>query len=117
MFLGPVYMGRYTPIDVLFDTATDWLAIQDERCESCESDQKYVATGNWISSDEVEIDYGSVLVKGYTYSDLVCLQLNACVNDFPYFAIIDQKGLLAPIAGLLGLARGNSYFQLAEGEL
>ena len=30
MWTGPLYMGRFTPIDVVFDTGSDWLVVEDE---------------------------------------------------------------------------------------
>ena len=32
MWTGPVYMGRFTPMDVVFDTGSDWLVIEEDKC-------------------------------------------------------------------------------------
>lgn len=64
-----------------------------------------------------ERHYGDVTLKGYVYSDTVCLQLNSCISDFEYFAIQEQRGLREPIDGMLGLARGLNTFHQGEGSV
>jgi hypothetical protein len=36
MWVGTVYMGGFTPMDVVFDTGSDWLVIEGSMCENCE---------------------------------------------------------------------------------
>ena len=39
MWTGTVYMGsQKTPMDVIFDTASDWLSVEGELCDTCEGD-------------------------------------------------------------------------------
>ena len=35
MWTGTIYMGRFTPLDVVFDTGSDWLVIESTECENC----------------------------------------------------------------------------------
>ena len=32
-------MGRFSPMDVVFDTGSDWLVIESENCDTCEGDK------------------------------------------------------------------------------
>ena len=114
IWTAAVYMGRFTPMNVLFDTGSDWLVIEDVNCENCE-DNKYDAKQGKKKSDELEERaYGTAWFKGYVYSDIVCIQLSACVSDFEYFAVTEQIGLREPIDGILGLTRGLNTFVLDE---
>ena len=47
---------------------------------------------------------------GKTYTDTVCILFSACVENFEFFFIEEQKGLNEPIDGILGLARNYSAF-------
>ena len=35
MWTGTVYMGRFTPMDVVFDTGSDWLVVESQFCDNC----------------------------------------------------------------------------------
>ena len=35
MWTGPVFMGVFTPMDVVYDTGSDWLVVEDDRCQNC----------------------------------------------------------------------------------
>ena len=35
IWTGTIYMGRYTPLDVIFDTGSDWLVIESHECLNC----------------------------------------------------------------------------------
>merc|ERR1712013_183028 len=101
-------------MNVLFDTGSDWVVIEDVNCETCEGNKYDAKQGQKISKDISERAYGTVFFKGHVYSDTICIQLSACVSDFEYFAIEEQVGLREPIDGILGLARGLNTFQLGE---
>ena len=107
-------MGRFTPMNVLFDTGSDWLVIEDVNCETCEDNKYDAKQGEKISNELEERAYGNVFFKGYVYSDIICIQLSACVSDFEYFAVQEQIGLREPMDGILGLARGKNTFVLGE---
>ena len=36
LWTGTIYMGRFTPMDVAFDTGSDWLVIESHLCKNCE---------------------------------------------------------------------------------
>ena len=115
MWTGPVYMGRFSPMDVVFDTGSDWLVIEDDKCTTCEgntynAESSGVATGTGIS----ERSYGSAYLTGTEFKDVVCLLLSSCVTNFEYFAIYTQTGIREPIDGILGMARGGNYFYLGD---
>lgn len=101
-------------MNVLFDTGSDWLVIEDVNCENCEDNKYDARQGNKISDELEERAYGTAWFKGHVYSDVVCIQLSACVSDFEYFAIQEQIGLREPIDGILGLTRGLNQFVLDE---
>lgn len=91
MWLGEIVMGGTTTFDVVYDTGSDWLVIDGVDCSSCEgnkynplqSDAEPVKTSNSLT----ERNYGSASLTGYTYTDRVCLNPGACVEDFEFFLI------------------------------
>lgn len=101
-------------MNVLFDTGSDWVVIEDVNCETCEGNKYDARQGTQTSDELTERSYGNVYFTGYTYKDTVCIQLSACVNNFEYFAIQEQVGLREPIDGIMGLARGLNTFQLGS---
>lgn len=112
-YVGPLILGtRQTTLDVVYDTGSDWLAVEGSTCSSCEGNtfngrDSGVRTG----AEEEERNYGSVSLTGYTYSDVVCVTPQHCVNGFEYFLIESQvgvdgyAGLVEPVDGILGMAR------------
>jgi hypothetical protein len=83
-FVGPIQMGTSgVRMDVIYDTGSDWLAVEGSTCTTCEGD-KYdgTATGTKLSSIISTRNYGSVRLTGYTYKDRVCIANSYCVNDF-----------------------------------
>ena len=89
MWTGTVYMGRYSPMDVVFDTGSDWLVIKSILCdkEYCEGDTYDLANSIQVGYELSDRIYGSAAIIGYEYTDVVCLELTACVEDFEFFAI------------------------------
>ena len=114
MWTGPVYMARFTPMDVVFDTGSDWLVIEDNQCEECEGNTFNGNTGVRSGGRQTERVYGNAWLRGVEYENTVCLLLSACVSDFEYFGIWEQRGISEPIDGILGLARGDYYFYLGD---
>ena len=78
-------------MDVVFDTGSDWLAIEGSKCETCDGNT-YNGDYSGIKREhnETERKYGSVVIKGYEWSDDVCLSESLCINDFLFFLIYDQ---------------------------
>ena len=107
-------MARFTPMDVIFDTGSDWLVIEDTLCEECEGNTFNGRTGTRIGARETERTYGNAWMRGVEYENTICLLLSACVANFEYFGIWEQEGIQEPIDGILGLARGDYYFHLGD---
>ena len=84
---GPVYMARFTPMDVIFDTGSDWLVIEDTLCEECEGNTFNGRTGTRVGARETERTYGNAWMRGVEYENTICLLLSACVANFEYFGI------------------------------
>ena len=36
MWTGLIYMGKWTPMNVVFDTGSDWLMVESYLCWNCE---------------------------------------------------------------------------------
>jgi hypothetical protein len=107
-------MGKaFTPMNVVFDTGSDWLVVQGSDCSNCEG-AKFDGAEFGIPQSNFDSErlYGSASLVGREYKDQVCLNPRACVNDFEYYLINQQTGLNPPIEGILGLSM-NSPFLLA----
>ena len=39
MWTGTIYMGRFSPMDVAFDTGSDWLVVESHLCSTCEGNK------------------------------------------------------------------------------
>ena len=100
-----------TVVDVVYDTGSDWLAVEGSECKSCEGNTYDGTKGIKTGTELAERNYGSAQLKGTTYKDRVCVTPSACVNDFEYFLISAQKGvngyqgLSEPVDGILGMSR------------
>lgn len=65
--------------------------------------------------------YGAAKFSGYMATDLVCLsdygpQGSTCVNNFDFFVVTKQSGMINGVDGILGLgppvkANGPSFVQ------
>jgi hypothetical protein len=86
--------------DVVYDTGSDWLALEGSRCRNCEGDIfNGDASGTRLDPERSTKNYGSASLTGHTYSDKVCIDNTACVEGFEYFLIDSQVG----INGYMGL--------------
>jgi len=113
MWTGTIYMGRFSPMDVVFDTGSDWLVIESHLCDSCEGNTYDTSESPVIGTEESYRWYGSAQLYGIEHEDTVCVLLNECVENFEYFAIYTQEGITEPIDGILGLARPNQFYYSA----
>ena len=43
MWVGPIYMGGNTKMDVVYDTGSDWLVMEDISCGNCEGNKYDIA--------------------------------------------------------------------------
>ena len=87
MWTGTIYMGRFTPMDVVFDTGSDWLVIESHLCDTCEGNTYDTTASTIIGTTTSERLYGSAVMRGVEHHDTVCVLLSACVYEFEYFAI------------------------------
>lgn len=78
-------------MNVVFDTGSDWLVIEDESCTTCEGNTYNAASsGVQVGTGISTRSYGSAEVTGTEFKDTVCMLLSACVDNFEYFAIYTQ---------------------------
>ena len=122
MWTGLIYMGKWTPMNVVFDTGSDWLMVESYLCWNCEG--RGNSTGEvYNTTKSIMVDpenteklqqriYGEVFLSGFEYTDKVCISISdGCVNDFKYFGILKQEGLVEPVDGVLGMARSHPRSQ------
>ena len=113
MWVGPIYMGGNTKMDVVYDTGSDWLVMEDISCGNCEGNKYDIAdsqgTPTKISTSTSERNYGSASLVGNEYTDKVCINLATCLDVFEFFLITSQTGIREPIDGILGLSRNNPF--------
>lgn len=59
-----------TPVDVMFDTGSDWLTIPDDSCNKC-SGRTYDSSksGDKLYKRFDQRAYGEATLEGYTYYD------------------------------------------------
>ena len=81
-------------MNVIYDTGSDWLAVESSTCTTCEGIKFDGSKGTKTSISNVPStrDYGSASLTGFTYKDRVCVFNTDCVNDFEYFLIETQVG-------------------------
>ena len=107
---GTIYMGKFSPMDVVFDTGSDWLVVESNKCDSCEGNTYDTSKSTRLATTESERFYGSLVLSGEEHHDTVCLLLSVCLSKFEYFAIYEQNGMREPIDGILGLSRGGEFY-------
>ena len=115
VWTGMLLMGKtYTPMEVIFDTTSDWLCVEGFDCESCKGNTfNSDYSGQKISNDFEKRVYGSISLIGYEYKDQVCLIYENCLSNFHYMSITDW-GQNEPVDGIVGLARNSKYYQAAR---
>ena len=99
LYTGEIYMGTgsFTPMDVIFDTGSDWVVVESSKCTNCEEtvgpdgisrhDGFDINGSELVTNITSERIYGSAQLKGLEYKDRVCLLLTLCVFDFHFFGI------------------------------
>lgn len=91
MWTGSMYMGSKSEIvDVIFDTASDWLSVESKLCTTCEGtdfDVDASTTAKRLVQDMSTRTYGGIKLLGREYTDKVCLTPQACINDFEFFLV------------------------------
>lgn len=88
MWTGTIFMGRFWPMDLVFDTGSDWLVVESQNCRNCEGNTYDASnSGTQIGTELSERKYGSALLYGIEHVDTVCLLITTCITNFEYFAI------------------------------
>ena len=86
MWVGPLIMGGEVKLEVVYDTGSDWTAVESSTCFNCDGDAYDVSLsgGSPVKKYEEMIErvYGSANIRGYVYLDKVCLDFNTCVESF-----------------------------------
>jgi Eukaryotic aspartyl protease len=77
LYTGTVYIGSdKQSFELIFDTGSDWLVVEDLNCATCESKRfnKTTSTTFEVNSTATKaLNYGSASLKGYTGNDTVGL--------------------------------------------
>ena len=112
-------MGGNQPMDVVYDTGSDWLVVEGIDCFNCEGNiydpQESLGESKKVPGRPRSTRiYGSAYLEGAEYFDTVCLTPNTstCIENFEYFLISYQEGIWEPVDGILGLSRNNPFFIL-----
>lgn len=102
-----------TPMDVAFDTSSDWLALEGSECKTCTGDvfdAGLSTTSKQKTVRSAERRYNEIVLTGSEWTDKVCLfDATTCVDDFRFFLIESQTFLKEPIDGFLGLGRSEPF--------
>ena len=110
-------------MDVIFDTASDWLTLNSASCTSCKGnlfDASQSTTATQVGTIESQRVYGAIQMNGYEYTDQICLSEDVCIEDFEFFLVENQQenlGLSEPVNGILGLARNMPFYLELSNEL
>ena len=95
LYYGPIYIGSSNQeMQVIFDSASEWLLIESGECETCLGDKYYSESSAFfqVSSGEVvERKFGTIIhLSGVKAIDQVCLVAETvCVNPYAFFMITD----------------------------
>ena len=116
-------MGGNQPIDLSYDTGSDWLVVESSSCQNCLGNPynpRFSLGDPQQVSPYYEIRvYGQSELEGYEYSDTVCFNKNrsTCVEDFKFFLVEYQKEDLTPNSdGILGLSRNHPIYTIQDSE-
>ena len=107
---------------VIFDTASDLVAINGVFCLDCfgpKFDIKPDIANEAASLESLEsiYSYGSQKIYAQEATGKVCLDLERCADDFTYLYISRNKGIFNELySGVVGMARPRSYLLAPEEE-
>ena len=118
-FWGDIYFGGNVKASVVYDTGSDWIAVEGGDCTTCYGVYRpSKSEGNprrVYNRDYVYRTYGSKTHGGDEYLDTVCFNedSSSCVEDFMFWVtekrIFSENG--GP-SGLLGLSRNHPTYVL-----
>jgi hypothetical protein len=89
MWTGMLLMGMtYTPVDVVFDTGSDWLAVETFECDACDGNTFNADfSGRMGDGSLLSREYGAITLVGYEFMDQICVSYDQCMQEFTYIAI------------------------------
>ena len=92
MWHGEIFMGTDSiPMDIIYDTGSDWLVMEGSECTNCDDNVYDPATSTAsvkVATATSQRFYGSAFLTGYEYKDKVCLASGEyCIDEFEYFLI------------------------------
>ena len=89
MWTGEVYMGSgQEKVDLIFDTSSDWVAVEGSNCATCEAETYDPSTSTSAKKIGTELStrtYGIAKFTGSEWTDDICVTRQACIRDFEYF--------------------------------
>ena len=90
MWVGQILMGSsFKGLNVVWDTGSDWLVVQSMGCSNCKGNMYDTTKPTVVENTKTERNYGSASLKGFVYSDKVCMSGASCVNSFKYFGVTE----------------------------
>ena len=80
-----------------FDTGSDWLVVEIDKCENCDGNVYQTSLSNSFEKKKrsrvTTMDYSSLYLEGFEAFDKVCfMRRDMCVDSFRWFAITYQSG-------------------------
>ena len=124
LWTGEIYMGKYIKMDLIYDTGSDWLIVEGSNCDNCEGNTYNIdpnlalGAAEQLATSKSTRVYGDATLVGREYTDTVCLLFSACVENFEFFLIEEQRGLKEPYDGVLGMSRNKvSHLSPDEGNV
>jgi len=112
-YVGKLWMGsERQEVNVVFDTGSSWLTINDARCDESCGNLVYNGTTSANFSEPARPrmtykSYGSSYLEGYAANDSVCIADDpvACMTPFMYFATMYVEGMDG-LHGIAGMSTG-----------
>ena len=94
MVLGGVKFGsNLDELDLIFDTGSDWVAVEGSGCTNCEGDtfDAFASlTSRRLKFDISNREYGGSILKGSEWTDRVCITATECIENFEFFVADEQ---------------------------
>ena len=116
LFSASVFMGGNQRMEMLIDTATDFVAVNGIDCAQCKQSSIYDIESNYVNgiatlafNKNVTEYYGTARFDGVHATDQLCFTLGKCFTlDFLY--VSSQNSLDGQFSAVLGFARPGKNF-------
>ena len=111
-------MDGFAEYNVIFDTATDLVAINGHLCQDCPGPFYSVffgimnGTADLVSRETKNVEYGESNLQGYDMTGMICIdqqQSKLCLEEFPYLYLTKQDIFNENVSGVIGLARPRPF--------